>query len=184
MNNYITTSGKQTLLYDTHLEKIQWQKSCKWQRRWGNLSLTSDRSSQRRAQPEQNPWNAEMRQRLSETETSHHQKERICIEQWWINWLWNMRTNNFKTTGGFSLHNATKANTVEASSSFDSMRRVRLLPLNGILVYLSSPLHLMRFATVWKNSLRIHWYRSIRGRSRIFLRRVCTTKEWSYWLVK
>ena len=43
--------------------------------------------------------------------------------------------NNFKTTGGFSLYNATKANTVGASSSFHSIRQVRLLPLNGIIVH-------------------------------------------------
>ena len=60
VNNFLAKSSKQTLLYDTHLVKIQWQKSYKWQRRWGNLSLTSDRSSPRRVQPEQNPWNTEI----------------------------------------------------------------------------------------------------------------------------
>ena len=130
-------------LYDTHLVKIQWQKSCIWQRRWGNLSLTSDRSSPRRAQPKQNPWNTEIQQRFSKLKCNII-KERICIEQWWINWLWNWTI--LRLQGGFSLYNATKANTVGASSSFHSIRRVRLLPLNGIIVHHSCPTPLPRHA--------------------------------------
>ena len=95
-------------LYFSYLVKIQWRISCKWQRKSGNLSSASYRSSPQTDQPKQSLW------KIIQSRILHHLRndfiagelKNACLARAWVVFIWQ-RMNHLVLQAGiiFSTSN-------------------------------------------------------------------------------